>query len=46
MGLLADRVSRKRLLAAGIAVWGSLTGLAAWAHHIFHVAGFTASDLL
>jgi MFS family permease len=31
MGLMADRVSRKRLLAAGIAVWGSVTGLAAWA---------------
>jgi len=31
MGLLADRVSRKRLLATGIAVWGSLTGMAAWA---------------
>ena len=31
MGLLADRMSRKGLLAAGIAVWGSLTGLAAWA---------------
>jgi MFS family permease len=31
MGLLADRMSRKGLLAAGMAVWGSLTGLAAWA---------------
>ena len=35
MGLLADRVSRKYLLAAGIAVWGSLTGLAAWATTYF-----------
>ena len=29
--MLADRMSRKGLLAAGMAVWGSLTGLAAWA---------------
>jgi len=35
MGLLADRVSRKGLLAAGIAVWGSLTGMAAWATTYF-----------
>src|ERR1700749_3335679 len=35
MGLLADRMSRKYLLAAGISVWGSLTGLAAWATTYF-----------
>jgi MFS family permease len=27
LGLLADRASRKRLLAAGVAVWAGLTGL-------------------
>jgi predicted MFS family arabinose efflux permease len=31
MGILADRMSRKRLLSAGIVVWGTLTGFAAWA---------------
>lgn len=31
LGRLADRRSRKRLLAAGSAVWGALTALAAWA---------------
>src|SRR5689334_12228783 len=31
LGRIADRGSRKKLLAAGIAVWGVLTGLAAWA---------------
>jgi MFS family permease len=31
LGHLADRVSRKKLLAAGITVWGSLTAFAAWA---------------
>jgi MFS family permease len=35
MGLLADRVSRKRLLSAGMVVWGALTGLAAWATTYF-----------
>jgi MFS family permease len=29
LGRLADRVSRKRLLAAGVAVWAGLTGLGA-----------------
>lgn len=31
LGRLADRVSRKRLLAAGVAVWATLTGLGALA---------------
>ncbi len=31
LGWLADKVSRKKLLAAGVAVWGSLTAFAAWA---------------
>ena len=31
LGRLADRASRKRFLAAGVAVWGALTGAAAWA---------------
>ncbi len=31
LGRLADRVSRKKLLSAGIVVWGSLTAMAAWA---------------
>lgn len=31
LGRLADKGSRKKLLSAGIAVWGLLTGLAAWA---------------
>jgi MFS family permease len=31
LGRVADRRSRKRLLAAGSAVWGALTALAAWA---------------
>ncbi len=31
LGWLADKASRKKLLAAGVAVWGLLTGLAAWA---------------
>lgn len=31
LGRLADKGSRKKLLSAGIAVWGVLTGLAAWA---------------
>src|SRR5258708_26118013 len=30
LGLMADRFSRKWLLAAGITVWGALTGCAAW----------------
>lgn len=30
LGLMADRYSRKWLLAAGITVWGALTGCAAW----------------
>ncbi|MBZ5530005.1 MAG: MFS transporter [Acidobacteriia bacterium] len=31
LGRLADKGSRKKLLAAGIVVWGALTGMAAWA---------------
>lgn len=31
LGRLADRGSRKKLLAAGAVVWGALTALAAWA---------------
>jgi MFS family permease len=31
LGWLADKVSRKKLLAGGAVVWGMLTGLAAWA---------------
>jgi len=31
LGRLADRISRKKLLAAGAMVWGILTGFAAWA---------------
>jgi predicted MFS family arabinose efflux permease len=31
LGRLADTGSRKRLLSAGLAVWGLLTGYAAWA---------------
>ncbi len=31
LGSLADRVSRKKLLSTGIALWGSLTAMAAWA---------------
>jgi MFS family permease len=31
LGWLADKASRKKLLAAGVVVWGTLTGLAAWA---------------
>lgn len=31
LGRLADRVSRKKLLAAGATVWGLLTGFAGWA---------------
>jgi predicted MFS family arabinose efflux permease len=31
LGALADKGSRKKLLAAGVAVWGLLTGFAAWA---------------
>jgi len=31
LGWLADRGSRKKLLAAGVALWGLLTGYAAWA---------------
>jgi MFS family permease len=34
LGWLADRRSRKKLLAAGLAVWGALTGLAAWAVNV------------
>ena len=30
LGLMADRLSRKWLLAAGITVWGALTGYAKW----------------
>jgi MFS family permease len=32
LGQLADRVSRKRLLAVGIAVWAALTASARWVH--------------
>src|SRR6266702_4576214 len=31
LGWLADKSSRKKLLAGGVVVWGTLTGLAAWA---------------
>lgn len=31
LGRLADKSSRKKLLAAGVAVWGVLTGFTAWA---------------
>jgi MFS family permease len=31
LGWLADKGSRKKLLAAGIVVWGALTAMAAWA---------------
>jgi MFS family permease len=31
LGWLADKGSRKKLLAGGVVVWGTLTGLAAWA---------------
>ncbi|MBZ5524883.1 MAG: MFS transporter [Acidobacteriia bacterium] len=31
LGLMADRFSRKWLLAAGVTIWGALTGCAAWA---------------
>lgn len=31
LGWLADKVSRKKLLAAGVAVWAALTASAAWA---------------
>lgn len=31
LGRLADRISRKKLLAAGATIWGLLTGFAAWA---------------
>ncbi len=31
LGWLADKGSRKKLLAAGVALWGLLTGYAAWA---------------
>ncbi|HEX7286918.1 MAG TPA: MFS transporter [Candidatus Angelobacter sp.] len=31
LGRMADRVSRKKLLSAGVTVWGALTAFAAWA---------------
>jgi len=31
LGWMADKRSRKKLLAAGIVIWGALTALAAWA---------------
>ena len=31
LGWLADKVNRKKLLAAGVAVWAALTASAAWA---------------
>ncbi len=31
LGRLADRASRKKLLASGVAIWGALSGAAAWA---------------
>ncbi|HWZ45501.1 MAG TPA: MFS transporter [Candidatus Saccharimonadales bacterium] len=34
LGLAADRYSRKWLLAAGVTVWGALTGCAAWARSL------------
>jgi MFS family permease len=34
LGWMADTRSRKKLLAAGLAVWGALTGLAAWAVNV------------
>jgi MFS family permease len=34
IGRLADSGSRKKLLAAGIVVWGCVTGLAAWARSL------------
>jgi len=34
LGWMADKGSRKKLLAAGLAVWGALTGMAAWAVNV------------
>jgi len=34
LGWLADKASRKKLLSVGVAVWGVLTGLAAWAANL------------
>src|SRR5215472_10364049 len=34
LGWMADTRSRKKLLAAGLAIWGALTGLAAWAVNV------------
>jgi MFS family permease len=34
LGWIADKGSRKKLLAAGLAVWGALTGMAAWAVNV------------
>jgi MFS family permease len=34
LGWIADTGSRKKLLAAGLAVWGALTALAAWAVNV------------
>jgi len=34
LGWIADRGSRKKLLAAGLAIWGALTGMAAWAVNV------------
>jgi MFS family permease len=34
LGWIADTGSRKKLLAAGLAVWGALTGMAAWAVNV------------
>jgi MFS family permease len=34
LGWLADKSSRKKLLCAGLAVWGTLTGMAAWAVNV------------
>lgn len=31
LGWMADRRSRKKLLAAGVVIWGALTAMAAWA---------------
>lgn len=40
LGLLADRVSRKKLLAAGVVVWAALTASARWVYsYSFLVVG-------
>jgi MFS family permease len=34
LGWMADTRSRKKLLAAGLVIWGALTGMAAWAVNV------------